>query len=520
MSVRILIGDVREQLKTLADESVHCVVTSPPYWGLRDYGTAAWSGGDAGCDHLMPPGGGTAASGMGNYHGESLTATVERVEKRRQQFGTVCRKCGARRIDSQLGLEPTLSEHVSTMADVFDEVRRVLRSDGTLWLNYGDSYATSINGRSAADTKLLSDDDRTFRDKPFSTIGPINPQYYYCDDCNITCHISEMTSGCPKCGQTMVPTEHKPRVGKSGNKGNPGSDHSFRTTAGGVLKPKDLCGVPWRIAFALQERGWYLRQDIIWSKPNPMPESVRDRCTKAHEYVFLLTKSPRYYFDAEAIAEEGITGDLRRPYGSPGANMLDPRGKQGDGSPRDTATTTRNKRSVWEIATAPYPEAHFATFPPELPEICIKAGTSEKGCCGKCGKGWKREIEKGELRPVRGNYIGELGDDRKQDGTAEVIYKAGRSMVRTDEGWSLLKRDTKTLGWSPSCQCDVLFGTYPARLTPCTVLDPFGGAGTTGLVADRLQRNAILIELNPTYAALAEKRIRGDGGMFAKVAAE
>src|SRR5262245_29838194 len=181
MTVKTLIGDVREKLRELADESVHCCITSPPYYGLRNYGVAG-----------------------------------------------------------QLGLEATWQEHVATMVGVFREVRRVLRKDGTLWVNYGDVYATSINGRSAAATKAIGNDDRVFRDKPFSTIQ-------------------------------------------------------------GHLKPKDLMGIPWRFAFAMQEDGWWLRQDIIWSKGNPMPESVRDRCCKSHEYIFLFAKAARYYFDAEAI---------------------------------------------------------------------------------------------------------------------------------------------------------------------------------------------------------------------------
>jgi DNA modification methylase len=345
VTVSIIKGDCREVLRTLEPESVHCVVTSPPYWGLRDYG-----------------------------------------------------------VDGQLGMEPCLGDYVDIMVDVFREIRRVLRADGTLWLNLGDSYAAHVNGRPAAD---IVNDDRCFRDKPFDTIGAI-----------------------------YIDTE-KDRRGLSLNKGSDGSNHGkrIRSTGNGLLKPKDLCGIPWRVAFALQADGWWLRQDIIWAKPNPMPESVTDRCTKAHEYIFLLSKSERYFYDADATAERSITGDPSRPRGSLGANGLDARGRyaQGIGAPHRTGNASvRNKRSVWEIATAPFSEAHFATFPPALIEPCIKAGCPEGG----------------------------------------------------------------------------------------TVLDPFGGAGTTGLVADRLGRHAILIELNPEYAAMAERRIRGDAGMFASVAAE
>lgn len=282
MSTRLLQGDCRTILPTLADESVHCVVTSPPYWGLRDFGG-----------------------------------------------------------DEQLGLEPTPEEHVANMVEVFREVRRVLRHDGVLFLNYGDSY-----------------------------------------------------------------------------------------------QDKQLVGMPWRVAFALQADGWWLRQDIIWHKPNPMPESVRDRCTKAHEYLFLLAKSKRYYFDVDAIREQTDNMSSWAEYAAADGHNL-PHGnlsmgaKAGFGAMQDNLTHPlgRNKRSVWTIATAPFSEAHFATFPPALVEPCIKAGC-----------------------PVGG-----------------------------------------------------------------TVLDPFAGAGTVGLVADRLGRDAILIELNPAYAAMASTRIEGDAPLFAQV---
>jgi DNA modification methylase len=309
MPIRFITGDCREVLRDLPNESVHCVVTSPPYWGLRDYG-----------------------------------------------------------ISNQFGMEPTYQEHVNNMVGVFREVRRVLRRDGTLWLNYGDTYAASVNGRKAVD---IVNDDRTFRDKPFSTVG-------------------------------------------------------------GILKPKDLCGIPWRVAFALQADGWWLRQDIIWSKPNPMPESVTDRCTKAHEYIFLMSKSERYYYDASAIAEEASGRATGNNGPVAGAGNNDPffRTREGFAAVADKEWHTRNKRSVWEVSTQPFSEAHFATFPPALIEPCILAGCPKNG----------------------------------------------------------------------------------------TVLDPFGGAGTTGLVADRLGRNAILIELNPEYAAMAERRIKNDAGLFADVA--
>ncbi|WP_018390891.1 site-specific DNA-methyltransferase [Ancylobacter sp. FA202] len=358
--VSILLGDVRARLAAMEPDSVDCVVTSPPYWGLRDYG-----------------------------------------------------------VDGQIGLERTLGEHIEVMLDVFRLVRRVLKPTGTLWLNYGDCYATTPNGRSAADCKAAGGDDRTFRDKPFSTIG-------------------------------------------------------------GLLKPKDLCMVPNRLAIALQEDGWWVRSEIIWAKPNPMPESIRDRPATAHEKVFLLSKSERYFYDAEAVRQgrsstEDANGFRGGSYvgGEPGrradtgnkrvwktpdgwdtgsgghgsrhrqgrqkgesvaeklraADIAGPRHAGGinhtgiEATPRGEGRNLRNYEpaplGVWPVATRPFSDAHFATFPPELAERCILAG---------CPKGG-------------------------------------------------------------------------------LVLDPFGGAGTTGLVAARHGRLAVLIELNPEYADIARRRI-------------
>ena len=276
------VGDCRELLRQLPDESVQCVVTSPPYWGLRDYG-----------------------------------------------------------VSGQMGLEPSPKEYVAQMVEVFREVRRVLKPDGTVWLNLGDSYAraggwSNNNGLDGVATRQESE-------RPMSNIA---------------------------------------------------ADGSASQKLALGLKQKDLVGIPWRVAFALQEDGWYLRQDIIWHKPNPMPESVRDRCTKAHEYIFLLSKGPRYYFDSEAIKEP--------------------------------ATNAGNRRSVWTVNTKPYKGAHFATFPPDLIVPCIKAGSRE---------------------------------------------------------------------------CDL-------------ILDPFAGAGTTGLVATRLKRRFIGLELNEDYATMARHRIYDDAPLL------
>jgi len=261
----VLVGDCQEMLSMfIEDRYVQTCVTSPPYFGLRDYGH-----------------------------------------------------------EGQIGLEETPGEYVRKLVEVFREVKRVLKDDGTLWLNIGDSYAGGGGGNYSKGTRNNS-------------------------------------------GQNITNVR---------NRGE------WLDNAG--LKPKDLIGIPWMLAFALRADGWYLRQDIIWHKPNPMPESVRDRCTKAHEYIFLLSKSELYYFDADAIKEPAVTNDTRRPYGSKGANMLDARGldAQGKGQQRKVADgLTRNRRSVWTVATRPYKGAHFATFPPALIEPCILAGSRERNC--------------------------------------------------------------------------------------------------------------------------------------------
>lgn len=309
MTVRILHGDCREVLKTLPEASVHCVVTSPPYYGLRDYGVAG-----------------------------------------------------------QIGLEQTPAEYVEQLVSVFREVRRVLREDGVVFLNLGDSYAMSTKGAG---------------------------------------------------GQGK----------QNSNAGSVMGDRHWQIPSG--IKPKDLIGIPWRVAFALQADGWWLRSAIIWHKPNPMPESVLDRPTSAYETVFLLAKSERYFYDADAIAEQAIYPSDNRACRHDLRKEVDPMCVDRGSRARTGKPTgdTRNARNVWTIATQPYHDAHFATMPPNLVEPCILAGSPKGG----------------------------------------------------------------------------------------TVLDPFGGAGTTALVADRFCRDAIIIELNADYVRMAERRLRGDAPLFAEV---
>ncbi len=552
----IYTGDCLDVLPTLPAESVQCVVTSPPYYGLRNY-----------------------------------------------------------QVDGQIGLEATHLEYIEKMVRVFREVWRVLRPDGTLWLNLGDSYAS---GKGTC----------------FNPGGNTSSFNVHLKAANVH----------------PLDRGNKSALEKVG------------------LKPKDLIGIPWRVAFALQADGWWLRQDIIWHKPNPMPESVKDRCCKSHEYVFLLTKSAKYYFDGEAIKEDAIgydrsqnmgqeiqpdgqgesdfakvlflregtsnetslqgipsidgrtegtiqdceqgtrkTGEVYRPEstipeksegqgaevrrgqpiqenregtlrqaedrnqtqtsnqvnglhidtgpmegnkgttqsllrilppgnGTVGNGSCDTsiergisyKGKHstvmpevqrtkgsknivGNMSERGVTRTTeglnlktaeekchggkRARRSVWTITTKPFKEAHFATFPPEIPEICIKAGTSEKGCCPMCLAPWERVVEKGKVieHPDRLNRA----DDAKQFHKDDNKYGDGGSLGRM--------RVNSTTGWRPTC-------THNLEPIPCTVLDPFSGAGTTGLVAEKLGRKYIGIELNLSYVEMSENRIYDDCG--------
>lgn len=337
MTLRILVGDCRQRLSELPDGSVDSVVTSPPYFGLRDYG----------------------------MHG-------------------------------QIGLENNPQAFVEELVSVFREVRRVLKPEGTLWLNLGDTYNSGGRGGHPGDKTTLGGGTTRHAEASKARRRP-----------------------CPQ--------------GKTGQRSDRANHMAFKAPPANDLKPKDLLGIPWRVAFALQADGWYLRQDIIWHKPNPMPESVTDRCTKAHEYIFLLSKSERYFYDADAIAEPSVWYgvDARSDKGNiryEGKRTIDKSGKNGQEG-FAVVTENRNKRSVWTVTTKPYEGAHFATYPTDLIEPCIKAGCPRGG----------------------------------------------------------------------------------------VVLDPFFGAGTTGIVADRLGRNCIGIELNPAYADMARGRFESDAGMFAEV---
>jgi hypothetical protein len=274
------------------------------------------------------------------------------------------------------------------------------------------------------------------------------------------------------------------------------------------LKAKDLIGIPWMLAFALREDGWYLRSEIIWSKPNPMPESVEDRPTKAHEQIFLLSKSPRYFYDYEAVKEDAAFPEMTHKsskksesqedayFGNAPTNL----GRCG------TLEGKRNKRSVWTVTTQPFPEAHFATFPEALIEPCILAGTSEHGACPECGSPWKRIVKKS------GGTTGKSWHDHSDDlgsGMTQVKHGGGVGNAKDENGQGY---KTETIGWEPTCKC-----VSNKPLKPCLVLDPFCGSGTTGVVALRYHRNFVGIELNPEYANMAERRISQDQPLFSQV---
>ena len=310
VKAEVIIGDNRQALKELPDASVQTVVTSPPYWGLRDYGTATWVGGDESCDHETP---------------RSRGADIKENDKQGTSKGSRpnlqwdC-KCGAIREDNQIGLEQSPDDFIAQLCIVFDEVWRVLKDDGTIWVNLGDSYSAMRDSKASPDS---------------------------------------------------LRTGEGTRVGSAANR-NP---ENLRKAG---LKHKDLVGIPWRFAFAMQARGWYLRSDIIWHKPNPMPESVTDRPTKSHEYIFLMTKSPRYYYDHEAIKEDAIWAEEKRA--GKGRLHYDGKrqGEKGTGQENFVSIVDKkNKRSVWQVNVKGYKEAHFATYPTELIEPCILAGSKE-----------------------------------------------------------------------------------------------------------------------------------------------
>ncbi len=318
---KIEFGDCRETMRKWAAEGIKAqtCVTSPPYYGLRDYGTAKWEGGNLDCDHT---GAKVNPLKVGGFTGERLRKEGGRENEKYLSYKKLCPDCNAVRVDSQIGIEETPEEYIKSMVEVFRSVWDVLEDDGTLWLNIGDSY---YNYRLGKGQSLVN-----------QTVANSN------QDLPQTC-------------------------ARRGNKLD-------------GLKEKDLIGIPWMLAFALRADGWYLWQDIIWHKPNPMPESVQDRCTKAHEYIFLLSKSPKYYYDIDSIKEEMI-GKPHAPKNKANKNDGHLRNDVGTGRMEKVwgESGMANKRSVWTVTTKPYEGAHFAVFPTDLIEPCILAGAPAGG---------------------------------------------------------------------------------------------------------------------------------------------
>jgi DNA modification methylase len=368
------------------------------------------------------------------------------------QHRDVCPKCGAKRIDAQLGAEKTPEAYVENMVMVFREVRRILRDDGTVWLNLGDSYARNGGG---VESKMNSIDKMGVGQKATYLAGAMQT-------------INKVPFG---------------------------------------LKSKDLVGIPWRVALALQADGWWLRQDIIWHKPNPMPESVEDRCTKAHEYIFMLSKKAHYYYDHEASKEDAVGA----PHSPGNKNVTQPKEKGARDPALDpdrvwASDGKKNKRSVWTVNTKGYKGAHFAVYPKKLIEPCILAGTSKYGCCSKCGAPYEQVVNH------TGNPAGILGHKGVPNtaNTAGSSGKKGKPVVHTETGVRLKKghnptqysKSEPTDEWIPTCNCK------DTDVVPCTVLDPFTGSGTTAIVALENNRNFVGTELNPEYIQLAENRIK------------
>lgn len=773
MKAKILVGDVLERIRELPDESVQCVVTSPPYWGLRDYQTAEWEGGDITCDHKQE-------SPRFNGPKQTTHQVSGHASKAESHDRTHCPKCGAERRDQQIGLEKSPEEYVAKIVEVFREVKRVLRKDGTLWLNLGDSYSdagysnhantggaqrenggkqhhstgsgckpkdlvgipwivafalradgwwlrqeiiwclsggtwiyartqkgdmpimvrdlarlrpgtvqlwngekwTHLLGMSKSKRRgteleiVLRSGERiscTPNHKFPTSRGLLKASEIHAGDKLISCRLPEPSN--PKLsvidndaawlaglyvaegsmsGDTIQIAGHSREIsrwirlcaiaakyGGSCTQSVSGNNMSIRLygkvlvaiiselVTGRTAKDKGFAPVVWRHSDSFvgsmlsgylsgdgaysQER-WRLgfarnynlerdlrtacarlgytitlnpstvkykgkqvptfrgeirearsghhneknRNEVMEvrkarcrevydlgvedephvfalasgvlthnSKPNPMPESVDDRCTKAHEQIFLLSKSARYFYDAEAIKELSVTGDLRRPYTSEGAWQLDgrPVEQRHGGEPRklgqkgeqadetevrsgkgaafgrgagwrddpNTTPTTRNKRSVWEVPTQPYSEAHFAVFPEALIEPCILAGTSEHGACATCGAPWERILDKTPMVINRSERMHDKGQTRS---SGSVVFP-GTSF---------------TTGWKATCDC-----VSEKPVVPCVVLDPFCGSGTTGVVALRFHRDFIGIELNPEFAEMADRRVGGEMPLFANV---
>lgn len=375
-------------------------------------------------------------------------------------------------VDGQIGLESSPDAFIEAMVDVYRGVWRVLRDDGVCWLNIGDSYASGKG----------------------------------------TCRNPD--GGESSLGKHLKLADMHPL-----------NRHNKSDLEVWGLKPKDLCGIPWRVALALQSAGWYLRDAIVWHKPAPMPGSQRDRCTSSYEFIFQLTKQARYFFDLEAIKQPHITGDRPdkwegRTYGGKGPAEDDGR-KNGNLRVYQLNPSGSTPRNVWTMASGGYKDAHFATFPIELPTRCIKASTSANGCCPECGAPWERIVDRQQLKRERPN---EYTKRNPKDAARVDMNLMSEATGLHQPGWrmeignhcanTVAGVETRTLGWQPTCECGHL------EAEPCRVLDCFNGAGTTAVAARRLGVDYIGCELNPDYIEMTHRRLRAEqnrGGDVPKV---
>lgn len=497
----IHLGDVFDRLRDIPDASMDTIVFSPPYWGLRDYGTAFWVEGDPHCDHIV--GSASRTPWANRIKGPNGVGKHGWHDSHRTKFvGGTCMKCGARRADYQIGLEPTLGQHIDVMIEVCAELWRVLKPTGSMWMNYGDCYATEPNGRSAEATKAAGNDNRTFRNKPMSTIGPIDQRDW----------------------ATPRGVFEGSEWGQSGA-GTRRVDHGGRVVAGGVLKNKDLCMIPNRLAIALQEWGWWVRSEIIWGKPNAMPDSSgRGRPSTAHEKIFLFTKSDEAdVWYARDTGEISFHPDLRQ---------------------RVPLITKPHKEGARWIRLGAYYDAR-SVMQPSSPntharmaqDIDAQAGSDRAHAGGKRNGRMKavqsKVTPRGASRNNESYNAALMTRDRQRGLTTRhegQINHTGLNELGRGEG-RLLRNfehdapepmDPPLPVWPIATVAykDAHYATFPPELAArcilagCpeggTVLDPFGGHGTTALVALRLGRRAELIELKPDYAEAARQRIEFD----------
>ncbi len=435
----------------------HLCVTSPPYWCLRSYKTdpQVW-GGDPLCEHEWTEQRGPIttrwADGTKAKFSDLDRANAKRVREP-VSYGDMCSKCGAWR--GELGHERRPDQYIEHLAEVFAAVRRVLRKDGSLWIVIGDTYASGK--------------------------GRCNPEIRARNSMHVKAY---REGGVPAFSQ----------------------NRSDLTASG--LKPKELAGIPWRLAFRLQAQGWWWRSVDIWHKPNGMPYQGKDRTSCAHEYVLMFTKSKKNYWDVEAtrepLAPDSLARSMRRKgngkyYGSTPheiGNIARGENYGPDGNPEKICNPLgRQMRSVRTVANRGTRRKHFAVYPVKLIEPYILSGTSERGCCPECGAPWARIIEWHDYPDdpaIRGGSYQQSTHNRMHELSKRKGEPKGRKFP-------------VLMGWQPSCRCNA------GDPVPCRVLDPFAGSGTTGIVCERFNRDAVLIDLNPDFVAIARERIHAEG---------